>query len=230
MKAIKVTDLITGELIVDKEITGDFQIQYNQKTDGGYICHIGRIENGKFDDKHWIKNYYYRPIAEKLIQKFEELGHIKPNSILFLENTAWEPSKTNTKKTWIARISNANIYLRETWGYSYLIETREYFMNNMSREQIIATIYHELLHIDKDYELRSHDIEDWEWMVATLGKDWAETQSQIANLLDDEFPGWSTLRRSDNQITVFDTDFSAGPDTEKIIPINRASKAVNLDD
>lgn len=222
MKQIRIVDSSTGELVLDKEIGGDFQLQWTERTDGGNIHRIGRIENGKFDEKHWIKSYYYRPIATKLIQKFEELNHIRPHSILFLENTVWEPSKTSTKKTWIARISKANTYLQQTWGYDFVLETREYFMNNMSREQIIATIYHELMHIDRDYELKPHDIEDWEWMVATLGKDWAETKSQIMNLLDEEFPGWNTLRRSDNQITIFDTD--------NVIPITRASKVVNSND
>ncbi len=90
----------------------------------------------------------------------------------------------------------------------------------MSKEQVIATVYHELRHIDTDGDIKPHDVEDWDNMVATLGKNWAETKSSIINLLDDEFPGWNELRKAGQQINIFEA-------AENVISINRASKVVN---
>lgn len=219
-KIIKILNLYTGEVILDREIDGDFQLQFTQNTDSGQIHRIGMIDNGRFGDKHWIKNYYFRPIAQKLVDKFDEIKHIHPQRILFLENTAWSPGKGSTKKTWIARICKANQWLMETWGYHYIMELKSFFMEKMSKEQVIATVYHELRHIDTDGDIKPHDVEDWDNMVATLGKNWAETKSSIINLLDDEFPGWNELRKAGQQINIFEA-------AENVISINRASKVVN---
>lgn len=223
-KVIKIVDRYTGEVILDREIDGDFQMQFTQNSDSGKIHRIGLIDNGKFGDKHWIKNYYFRPMAQRLIEKFDEISHIHINRILFLENTAWTPAKGGSaKKTWIARIGKANQWLQDTWGYMYVMELKGYYMEKMSKEQVIATVYHELRHIDSDGEIKSHDIEDWDNMVATLGKNWAETKYQIINLLDDEFPGWNELGRIGRQLSIFESN-------ENVVSINRASKVVNGDE
>lgn len=97
-KVIKIVDRYTGEVILDREIDGDFQMQFTQNSDSGKIHRVGLIDNGKFGDKHWIKNYYFRPMSQRLIEKFDELYHINPQRILFLENTEWTPAKgSNTE-------------------------------------------------------------------------------------------------------------------------------------
>ncbi|WP_406244149.1 putative metallopeptidase [Tissierella carlieri] len=40
------------------------------------------------------------------------------------------------------------------------LKTRKYFIERMQREQIIALIYHELIHIREDGDMVKHDIED----------------------------------------------------------------------
>jgi hypothetical protein len=72
----------------------------------------------------------------------------------------------------------------------------------MSREQIIALIYHELRHIDTYGDLQPHDVEDWSNMVATLGTDWNSTESRIKNLLEDEVL-WRELEPIAKQLNVF---------------------------
>ena len=87
-------------------------------------------------------------------------------------------------------------------GYDYILETRNYFIEKMSREQIIALIYHELRYIDGSGELQPHDIEDWSNMVATLGKDWATTKAEIKNLIDDDII-WRELEPAAKQLDIF---------------------------
>ncbi len=220
IKVMKIVDRYTGEIMLSQEFDGDFQFQFTSNPDSGKIHTIGLIDNGKFGDKWWIKNYQLRPIAEKLVRKFEELKHIVPTRILFLENIVWTPSGPVPKKNWVARIGKASQWLQDTWGYGYVLEIKQYYMEQMSKEQLIATIYHELRHIDIDGLIKPHDIEDWDNMVATLGTNWVTTKAEIINILDDEFPGWNELRRTGQQRSIFDA-----PDN--VVSINKASKAMN---
>lgn len=202
MKLIKVVDSNTGQIIEEFEFDGDFNLQYTSKKDG-FMHRVRRIENGLFDSKHRIRNEYYRPIATQLIKRFDETKHINPKKILFLEDEKWEPR--NNKRTWIARIYKSNAWLVNTWGYWYVMEFRKHFTEKMSIEQIIALVYHELLHIGVDGEMRSHDIEDWDHMVATLGSNWSDENTRIINLLEDDFD-WDFLRKSRGQMNLFDLE------------------------
>jgi hypothetical protein len=103
------------------------------------------------------------------------------------------------------------------------MEIKQFYMEKMSKEQLIATIYHELRHIDTDGEIKPHDIEDWDNMVATLGKNWVGTKADIINILDDEFPGWNELSRVGQQI-----EHIRRPDN--VVSINKASKSVKWSD
>jgi hypothetical protein len=88
-------------------------------------------------------------------------------------------------------------------GYEYVLETRQWYTKDMSREQMVALIFHELKHIDIDGGILHHDIEDWDCMVATLGSDWAGTRAKIADILADDFE-WEELRKVGTQVSIFD--------------------------
>lgn len=190
-----------GEELENFEFDGGYNIIYNNKTDQGNLRMIRKLDNGKFGNKHWIKNYYYRPIAEKLIEKFTEIRHINPHKILFIEDTDWEEKKT-TGRTWMARVKIANKEFADMTGYDYIIEFREFYTERMQKEQIVALVYHELRHIGTDGKLVKHDIEDWENMVATLGVDWATTLGDIPDLID-ELDEWDELNSAAKQLNVF---------------------------
>jgi len=205
---IKVTDLDTGEVLHEIEFTGGYNITYSHFDDDGRLKHIRNLDNGKFDSRNWIKNDVYRPIANKLVARFEEFKHIRPEKILFLEDMDWTPGANS----WIARVSKSNKQMKQMVGYEYVLETRNWYTKDMSKEQIIALIYHELKHIDEDGNLIKHDVEDWGEMVATLGVDWATTQGNIINILDDDFEDWDELRKAGNQISIY----------EKVVPMKAA--------
>lgn len=209
MKRMIITDDNTGELILEKQFSGGYHFIYTNLDDSGRLKHIRALDNAKFGDKHWIKSWIYRPIAEKLTKKFEEIKHIKPSKILFIEDMEWEkPEGVRPKKHWIAKISKANKQFTEMTGYEYILETRNYFIERMSREQIIALFYHELRHIDGYGDLQPHDVEDWSNMVATLGTDWNSTEARIKNLLEDEVI-WRELEPIAKQLNVFNfNDYS----------------------
>ena len=202
MKIVKITDDSTGEIILEKEFSGGYHIIYTNHDDAGKLHHIRNLDNAKFGDKHWIKNFAYKTLAWKLREKFDELKYINPNRILFIEDMEWK-KPDNDKPQWIARISLANKQFAYMTNYDYILETRNYFIERMSREQIIALIYHELRHIGPDGDIIKHDVEDWNNMIATLGTDWATTQSRIKNLIEDEII-WRELEPIAKQMDMFD--------------------------
>lgn len=93
--------------------------------------------------------------------------------------------------------------LTDTWGYSFIIEVRDYFSRDMSREQIIALVYHEMRHIGEEGDLLHHDLEDWSNLVATFGFNWAGADRNIADLLDDDFAGFKELGIG-RQLTIYE--------------------------
>lgn len=86
-------------------------------------------------------------------------------------------------------------------GYYWVIETKNWYTKDMSREQIVALMYHELRHIGRLGELVPHNIEDWSNMIATLGTDWATSKSDIDDILADDFK-WDELRKAGTQMTI----------------------------
>ena len=202
MKKLQILNKDTGEVLEEKEFSGGYHVIYADLENAGNLEHIRKLDNAKFGDKHWIKNYIYRPIAEKLTSKFPEIRHISSKNILFIEDMEWEkPDSSKPKSNWQAKISKANKQFSAMTGYDYILETRNYFIERMTREQIIALIYHELRHIDVDGDLQPHDI-DWDNMVATLGKDWAETKAEIKDLIEEDIL-WKGLKPAAEQMDMF---------------------------
>jgi len=138
--------------------------------------------NGKF-----VISEAYRPIAQALVNKYSELEHINVDNILFIENTETRKKKNNSLV--FAQIS----LMQEKWkdiiyqiteqNYTHILEIFKLNVLMMSREQIIALIYHELRHIGKDGSIINHDIEDWTNMVEKLGVDWSKYEADIPNIL-----------------------------------------------
>lgn len=204
-KTLRITDS-AGRVLENIEFSGECNISFTDET--GYLSHRNKIVNGGFG-KWRISNYLYYDLVIKLVNKFKELKHIDYRSILFLVDEMWEPG--SAKRNWIAKTSKANAQLKASWGYYYIIEIRQHYTEQMDDAQVVALIYHELKHIGKAGELNDHDIEEWENMIATLGKDWMAENTSIPNILDDDFVYWSNLRKSGMQINFFDN----------VVPIGR---------
>lgn len=102
----------------------------------------------------------------------------------------------------MARTKLANKEFAHMTGYDYIIEFRQYYIERMQREQIIALVYHELKHIDYYGTIARHDVEDWSNMVATLGVDWATTKGSIPDLIK-ELDDWNELESAAKQLNMF---------------------------
>ena len=154
----------------------------------------GIIAVEEFDGKYKI-NEDYRPMAEALKSKFKELEYVPVKNILFIENMEDKRKKNNSIV--YAQISKMppkfeEIIYQVTGKYfEYMLEIFKENTMLMSREQIVALVYHELKHIQlvqsKDgpkVDIVGHDVEDWLNMVEKLGLNWATTKGQIPDLLD----------------------------------------------
>jgi cell division inhibitor SulA len=89
-KKLQIINENTGEIMEEAKFTGGYHVIYTNIDDMGRLKHIRELDNAKFGDRHWIKNFVYRPIAKKLIEKFDELTPINPLRILFLEDMEYE--------------------------------------------------------------------------------------------------------------------------------------------
>lgn len=199
-RELRIIDLDTDQVLEEIEFVDGYNLTLQMDAEGK-LKHINKLDHGKYDECTLIRNDYFRAVAQKLIEKFPELRHIRPEKILFLEHVDWEPG--TAKNPWRAQVKLANKQMVAMTGYDYVMEFRRYYLERMGKAQVIALVYHELRHIDIDGGLRKHDIEDWSGMIGTLGADWASTQAEILNLLDNEFPGWFELKRAGNQMDLF---------------------------
>lgn len=154
-------------------------------------------------------NEAYRPIAKALKEKFEELAYVPVGNILFIENLESKRKKNN--KIIYAQISKMPskwldiIYQVTGQSFEYMLEIFRENIAEMSREQIVALVYHELRHIQlvmadngPKVDIVSHDIEDWTNMIQKLGTDWASTKGEVPDLLNanvdwDSIEGPATL-------------------------------------
>ena len=150
----------------------------------------------------YLINESYRPIAVALIKKYPELKHISANSILFVEDTeSFKKAKGQTVFAQIGTIPDKwsdIVYQISDLPFDYLMEIYKLNTMQMSQEQIVALIYHELRHIGPDGKIIDHEINDWVNMIEKLGVNWNATQENIPNLLDadinwDKITGPATL-------------------------------------
>lgn len=145
----------------------------------------------------WLINESYRPIAEQLCEKFKEISHISVNEILFIDDT--ESNKVSKGKRVFAQIGKipakwAEVLEQTTKRrYYYFMEIFKQNTEQLSREQLIAVIYHELRHIGTDGKLVDHEINDWINMIDKLGPIWAITKGEIPDLLDDKIVNWESI-------------------------------------
>jgi hypothetical protein len=152
-------------------------------------------------DKDWNGQFkindFYRPIAEALTRKFGEIGHVIPNSILFLDDTTGSGKTLNDRK--IAQVGvipgRWREIIRQLTGrtFEYCMIFYKKNIHDFSKEQIVATVYHELRHIGRDGNLVHHNVEDWAEMIAHLGPAWNTTYNAIPDLLDPEIIDWDSI-------------------------------------
>ncbi|APH24049.1 hypothetical protein EXM98_04845 [Clostridium botulinum] len=201
MPKIKILNELTGE-VKEIECIG-YNLQYAEATGDGKIQKIRALGNGKYDIKHWIKNDIYQPMALKIKQNLmgqvPELSRVNVEKILFIEDIDYvgdEMSKSDD----VMWIKKAPKQVTELTGYKFIIESREFWMSRISKEQVVAHIYSCLKQIDGD-KLIEPDVKGWKEVIGNLGLGWETTLSPIPNLLEGfEDEDFKMLKKADKQL------------------------------
>lgn len=211
MPKIRIVDDVTGE-VKDIDCIG-YNLQYATADGEGYIQKIRKLNNGKWDWKHWIKNEYYRPLAEKIKEKYKEdipeFNSINLDKILWLEDIEYvgDEIKRDDEVMWIKRLSKQAI---ELTGYRFIIYSREFWMSRISNEQILWHIYSTLRCIDDGDKLKGPDLVGWKEVIGTLGYGWETTLSPVQDIMRGfEKSDFLMLRKADKQISIFDLEDEA---------------------
>ena len=197
MPKIRILNERTGE-VKEIECIG-YNLQYAEATGDGKIQKIRALGNGKYDIKHWIKNDIYQPMALKIKQNLmgqvPELTRVNVEKILFIEDID-EMSKSDD----VMWIKKAPKQVAELTGYKFIIESREFWMSRISKEQVVAHIYSCLKQIDGD-KLIEPDVKGWKEVIGNLGLGWETTLSPIPNLLEGfEDEDFKMLKKADKQL------------------------------
>ncbi len=141
----------------------------------------------------------YKPVAQKLIEKFDELRHVDPQSLLFVMNK--KGSGKHNKKVILAKTSKVPPKWQEIMfqlgspSYFYLIEFFEKSVAVLDENQMTALIYRELRRIDLNGNIGNPDIHEWYQIFVGLGRHWFYPDATCPDLLAEEVD-WHNLMGS----------------------------------
>lgn len=202
MPRIRIFDESTGE-VKDIDCVG-YNLQYAESTGDGRIQKIRELNNGKYGLKHWIKNDFYKPLAQKIKDKYREdipgLSLVNLDKILWIEDMDYvgDEVKRDDDVMWIKKVPKQ---LTELTGYQFIVESREFWMSRISNEQIVAHIYSCLRQIENGDKLITPDLIGWKEVIGNLGLGWQTTMTPIPNLLDGfDTEDFKMLKKADKQI------------------------------
>ncbi len=119
---------------------------------------------------------YYTDLAKEVIDKEPELEYLKraPITIVFLESTHAKKGKGKIILGQCEKVQEKN-----KWGIpaDFTITIFEPNVQGMKEEQLKILLFHELLHISRDYESTApHDLEDFKVVIDRYGVDWAKVE------------------------------------------------------
>lgn len=140
----------------------------------------------------FINNDRYKPILEALIDTFPELSHIDVETIVTISNIKTDNRDKKAKMVYadITKVSdkllNINrLYYSGNKHYKYILQIYENHTEDLTNNQLVAVIYHELLHINSEGNLRGHDFEDF-YAVIDKTKNTRWTTVEIDSILPED--------------------------------------------
>lgn len=123
-----------------------------------------------------IVSEYYAELAKELIDEEEELAYLRepPVTIMYLESTHKKKSGGKLVYGQCEKVQEKN-----KWGIpaDFTITIFQPNTEGMREEQLKILLFHELLHIGRDYDsVTPHDLNDFKYIVARYGADWAKVE------------------------------------------------------
>lgn len=146
------------------------------------------------DQDFFINNKRYKFVVETLISYFPELSHIDPDEIIVVSNIKTDNRGKKSKTTYadITKLSdklfdvNKQYYLGNK-PYKYILQIYENHVEGLTKEQLVVVIYHELLHISVEGNLRNHDFEDFYQVIDKVKNTrWGQEGINIDSILSSD--------------------------------------------
>lgn len=133
----------------------------------------------------------YIDIIVGLADKYSRYIRIqRPDKICPVVDVNWEPREQATKNTlWKANIRKSPKTFRELTGYEYVLNLREYWIENWTNAQLVAAIMSQLLRIDpSDGSVLRYAEDTSSRLVATFGEGYLDGTEdvQIPDLLEED--------------------------------------------
>jgi predicted metallopeptidase len=150
----------------------------------------------------------YKEIARKLVDKYPvAFGHLELDKMLFLVETERTPKD---KYADVKRVRKPYTYMTEC---KFIMRFYEGNIVGMNDAQKIMLVYHELMHIDPDFnKLRKHNVQDFLEIVEKYGANW-DVDPNLPNLLeDDEDNPPIGLTESEKEVGMDDEDLEPEPE------------------
>lgn len=124
------------------------------------------------DSRHISEQY--TELAKQVIEENPELEYLRtaPVTIIFLASTHKKKGKGKSVYGQCEKVQEKN-----KWGIpaDFTITIFEPNVAGMTEEQLKILLFHELLHVGRDYEsITPHDLEDFKIIVDRYGVDWAK--------------------------------------------------------
>ena len=117
---------------------------------------------------------YYTDLAKQVIDAEPDLDYLKtaPVTIVYLESSHAKKGKGKLILGQCEKVQEKN-----KWGIpaDFTITIFEPNVAGMTEDQLKILLFHELLHIGRDYESTTpHDLEDFKIIIDRFGVDWAK--------------------------------------------------------
>ena len=142
-----------------------------------------------------ICNSRIRPIAEALVEKYEELEHVDPSKILFVLNHKSGGGGALAATSKVPFKWTELLFQLGACSYFYMVEFYSKKTSLLDDNQMTALLYRELRKIDSYGEIVKPDVNEWWTLLIGLGKDWCLPDKTCPNLLDDD-TDWKRLMGS----------------------------------
>lgn len=196
--------ILKNESEIDSLNTDDFMLI--MQGDGGMAeCYKDHLSMLSLDSKNVIFTKFTKTIRA-LCQKYNQYLSVPwPDNICCLVDSEWEPKESANKNTlWKVNIRRASKDMRLLTGYDYVLQMRQYWLDQWSEEQTLAAIMSQLLRINQeDGSILKYSEDFTSKLVSTFGEGYLDCQSeiQIPNILEEEVV-LHGFKRADGQITM----------------------------
>lgn len=119
---------------------------------------------------------YYAELGKQVIETYPELEYLRnaPIKIVYLGSEHKKKRKNGKILGECEKVQEKN-----KWGIpaDFTITIFEPNVEGLTEDQIKILLYHELLHIGKDYNsINPHDLEDFKSIISQFGVDWNEVK------------------------------------------------------